>query len=340
MYGNTVREVLAGSPGLGTADPERVELLRQFTWQRLTSPGSADPIRVFVKGEPHKVAKLSEGRYRLISAVSLVDAMADRVMFRWLNLRVSRRVGYTSCMAGLSPVKGGYRWYRERFRGKRTRALDMTAWDWTVPGWLLLALKDVVKSLAVCAPQYWLDWVDSRWESLFRDAVFTFADGSSVCQPGWGIMKSGCYLTIILNTFAQILRHHLVLHRMQIPVDSLSVVFCGDDQTIEDFSRFNEYEEQTRALGFLLKDSVVSADALHFIGFVMWDNRFEPEYRDKHAYRMLHVPDSKLGELLHVYQYYYAYVPEWFEWIRRELARRSPRDVVSLSAAKAILDGS
>lgn len=335
-YGSTVGEVLGGSPALGTADPERVALLRAYVWQRLCNPKDADCIRVFVKGEPHKRAKLVEGRLRLISAVSLVDTMCDRIMFMWLQKRILATVGVNSCMMGLSPVGGGFRWYRELFRNKKTRALDMTAWDWTVPGWLLLALKEVIKDLAVLAPDYWKDWVDQRWEALFCDAVFGFADGSTVQQPGWGVMKSGCYLTLALNTFGQILRHHLVLDMMGMS-SHLVTVFCGDDQTVEDFPEFPEYERLTRSLGFLLKDSVVSDGPLHFIGFVMYDRYFVPEYRNKHAFKIMHTPDDRLAETLSSYQYLYAFVPNWHYWISLELARVSPASVVKLRRAQAVL---
>lgn len=336
VYGNTVGEFLKGSPALGTADPDRVEMLKAYVWQRLNDPSSPDVIRAFVKSEAHKKSKLAEGRLRLISAVSLVDTMCDRIMFMWLQKKILSTMGVNSCAMGLSPFRGGYRWYREYFRGKKTRALDMTAWDWTVPGWLLRALKEVVKHLAVLAPDYWKEWVDRRWEALFRDAVFGFADGTTVSQPGWGVMKSGCYLTLALNTFGQIVRHYLVCNRIGLK-RQLKTVFCGDDQTVEDFPEFPQYEAETRALGFLLKDSVVSVDVVHFIGFVMHHDFFLPEYRDKHAFVLLHTRESKLAEVLSSYQYLYCFDAEWFSWIQKMLARLSPNKVVSSWFAKEVL---
>lgn len=338
-YGSTIGEFLKGNPELGTACPDRVQTLKAFVWQRLNDPTSPDPIRVFVKQEPHKQSKLDEGRLRLISAVSLVDTMTDRIMFSWLSRKLLDNVGETPCMVGLSPVRGGHRWIYELFRGKNTRGLDMTAWDWTVPGWLFLALKDVVKSLALCAPAYWNDWVDVRWESLFKNAVFAFGDGTVVQQPTWGVMKSGCYLTIILNSFAQMIRHNLVLGVMNINPDSLITVFLGDDQTIEEFDRFSEYERITRSLGFLLKDSVVSTDEVHFIGFRFRRAGFIPEYAAKHVFRITHTPGDILGDVLSSYQILYAYLPSWFDWITRELVRVSPSRVLSVFEARMICSG-
>lgn len=306
VYGQTIGEYLKGDHSLGTADPERVELLRAVVWQRLNDPQSPDPIRVFVKSEPHKQSKLDSGRYRLISAVSFVDTMTDRIMLRWLQNAVLDSLGSSSCMVGASPLDGGYRWISGLFKGRKTRALDMTAWDWTIPEWLILALKDLVKNLALCHPQFWSDWLDRRWEALFRDAVFCFGDGSTVRQPGWGLMKSGCYLTIVLNTFSQMIRHRIVMSRLGLRVEDYRVVFLGDDQTIEDFPQFGEYERITRSMGFLLKESEVSEHAVHFIGYVMTRDSMLPEYSQKHVFKITHVPDDVLADVLESFCILYA----------------------------------
>lgn len=336
--GQTVEMVLGGNPREGTADPERVNLLRQAVWQRFREPGSPDPIRVFVKHEPHKVSKLEEGRLRLISAVSLVDAMVDRVLFLWLAKSILERFGTNPMAVGWSPLAGGHRWVSDAFRGyRKTRSLDMTAWDWTMPGWLILAIKDVIKDLLVCAPGFWGEKVDARWEALFRDAWFCFGDGSLTQQRGWGIMKSGCYLTIIMNTISQLVRHSLVTTRLGLGY--LPTIFLGDDQTIVDFPRFQEYEAATRSLGFLLKDSVVEVDRIGFAGFVVEPRAVYPEYREKHVFLITHSPDDALVDRLWAYQILYAFDTRFYGWIERELARLSPALVIKRWHAIDIFNG-
>lgn len=65
-------------------DPERVSLVRLAVWDRFNNLVSGnlqcDPIKVFVKQEPHKRKKLDEGRLRLISSVSLIDTIIDRIL--------------------------------------------------------------------------------------------------------------------------------------------------------------------------------------------------------------------------------------------------------------------
>lgn len=336
-YGCTIGEFLGGNPALGTANPERVSLLREFVWNRLNNPTEPDGIRIFVKHEPHKSSKLQEGRHRLISAVSLVDAMTDRIMFGWVQRAAIDSLGTHPMALGWSPIGGGARWITELFRGKSTRGLDMTAWDWTVPGWLLLAMKDILKELAIGASDSWISWVDARWEALFRDAEFVFGDGQTIRQPGWGVMKSGCYLTILLNSMGQLVRHYLVLDRLGISLSPTFVVL-GDDETIEDFPRFREYERETRALGFLLKDSELSSGDVHFAGF-QFGQKIVPAYGDKHVFVMTHTPRDRLPDVLAAYQLLYADVDDWFLWIRMELARLSPASVRPRWDLQCILRG-
>lgn len=337
-YGTTIKQVLLAKPGLvgHDFDMNRVEIFKQLVKHRLANPLEADDIKVFIKPEPHKMSKLRENRFRLISAVSLTDTMVDRVMFGWLMRKALKNVGNTPCLLGWSPLAGGYRLLLETF--SRTRGLDKTAWDWTVQGWVLRAIRDIIKELAVCASDAWKEWVDTRWEVLFRDAVFQFSDGERVKQPGWGVMKSGCYLTILINSIGQMLYHAIALIELGKPVDYVPFVTIGDDVTLEDFPEFPEYERILKKYGALLKPSEVEEDKVEFAGFVAsrenggscW-----PEYWQKHCFVMTHV-SSSLPELLQSYLILYNFQPEKREWIKRQLVRIDPGKVISDYSARAI----
>lgn len=338
--GTTVGEVLkVGYDGVSrTYDSERVAILEAAVRVRM-SDGVADPIRVFIKQEPHKLSKIRDGRFRLISAVSLVDTMVDRIMFGWLARRVLSTVGETPCMVGWSPIGGGSLLMGDLFKGKETRSLDMTAWDWTVDEWLIVALREVVKSLGILAPSWWCSWVDHRWESLFRDAIFEFGDGSRVSQSGWGIMKSGCFLTIVLNSVAQLLRHALVARRMGLRHRIVQVVM-GDDQTLVNFPEFEEYERITLSLGYRLKPSTVDVGHVRFAGFRFEGRRAIPEYVSKHKYILSHAPLSSLPEILQSYQLLYLYDPDFFLVIVRLLAKYCPSRVLPRLTLMKIFNGS
>lgn len=336
-FGTTVKGVLAGNTliGVHSLDPERVAILKDLVACRLRG-GDADPIRVFVKQEPHKWSKLRVGRYRLISAVSLTDTMVDRVMFGWLVRQILRSVGLTPILIGWSPVGPGSRLINNLFDGVTTRGLDKTAWDWTIQPWMLEELKNILKALAVGAPAFWLEWLDRRWEQLFRDAVFEFGDGSQVKQQGWGVMKSGCYLTIILNSIGQLLYHVMACSAVGI-TRRLKYVVIGDDVTVEDFPEFEAYERFIIDHGALLKPSEPSS-VPEFAGFrfpVYNGCRvFEPEYLDKHVFKIQHTDVLELHDVLDTYQLLYAFNDDVLEWVQGLLRKLSPARVVSLRSLR------
>lgn len=317
-------------------DESRVSILKYLTYQRLLNPHEADNIKVFIKQEPHKISKLVEGRYRLISAVSLIDTMTDRIMFGWLQKKVMSTVCQTPVMVGWSPVAGGYRFLTQKFNKCRTRGLDKTAWDWTCGEWVMKTTLKVLQELALNAPGSWTRWTNERWIALFRDAHFQFSDGTVVQQPGWGVMKSGCYLTIILNSIGQLIHHHLALQFC----DSAptNYVVLGDDVTLNDFESFPCYAEIIAKNGALLKPSEPT-ECIEFAGWAMSDHVVIPEYWQKHLYHITHVGPELLPEVLEAYLILYAFDENFNTWLRRTFAAKYPRWVRSLNSCQTIMRG-
>lgn len=331
-YGNDVKTAL----GWDTVsfDPERVEVLRNLVLGRMENPHLFDPIRVFVKQEPHKLTKLQEGRLRLISAVSLVDTMVDRVIFGRLVRRVVSTVGSNPIMIGWSPVAtGGSSYPRVVFGGKPVRALDKTAWDWTVRGDLLLRLKKLLKRLMLFLPSDLDELIDRRWEALFRDALFCFGDRVQWRQPGWGVMKSGCYLTILLNSVGQLLLHVQACMNLGLSW-RVKCMVMGDDMTVEDFEGFEDYLMEIRRMGYLVKDSLPS-DVVEFCGFQFIGYAAIPTYWRKHVYTIAHQAPQVLVETLDSYQLNYAFDPVFLRWVQICLAKLSPSKVKRVELLRA-----
>jgi len=66
---------------LSAADPvewER-EMIRDPTWA--IKNGFVDPMRLFVKDEPHSLKKFLEGRWRLINSLSITDQIVERMLY-------------------------------------------------------------------------------------------------------------------------------------------------------------------------------------------------------------------------------------------------------------------
>lgn len=328
QYGSDIKTALKYVPTFKGSkfDAGRVSILKQFVYRRLNNPDEFDDIKVFIKQEPHKLSKIVEGRFRLISAVSLVDTMVDRILFGKFCRNLLDKVTETPCLIGWSPIAGGFRYLLNKFRGRKTRGLDKTAWDWTVREWLIKAVKDVLLSLLEGHSPGFKDLVDSRWEALFRDARYQFSDGTVVQQPGWGVMKSGCYLTIVINSIGQMLYHALAMKKLSLPPDALRFVTIGDDVTIEDFPQFQEYERIIVSYGAILKPSEPTVH-IEFAGFIscieFGEEKSWPEYWRKHLFQITH-SQLEVSRFLPSYHILYGMEPNFGEYIRWLMARECP----------------
>jgi hypothetical protein len=108
----------------------------------LVKCGFVDPVRVFVKNEPHTIEKLNEGRYRLIFSVSLVDNIIERLLFTPQNKNEISE--YRTC-----PSKPGIGFgnemqleemvYLVRAHIRDAAEADIRGWDWNVKEWMMKA---------------------------------------------------------------------------------------------------------------------------------------------------------------------------------------------------------
>lgn len=321
-YGADIKTALKWDPMEGF-DPERVETLKGFVRLRLSEPSSPDPILVFIKSEPHKIKKLQEGRARLISAVGLVDTMTDRVMFGWLARKVLSTLGKNPVMIGWSPYQGGFRWLAHLFAGSEVMCIDKSGWDWTVSDWMLWLVRDLLHRLAIDAPSWWHKWLDERWAALFRDAVFGFRSGLRVKQPGWGVMKSGCYLTILINSILQCVLHYIVCLRLGEEPDWRLFKTMGDDTVQKLVRDIVRYLEEMRKLGPLVKDCSVQED-IEFCGHVFNVKGCVPAYVGKHIHYLRTCHPKVLPLVLESYQMAYALDERMWTWLSKNLARVAP----------------
>lgn len=305
-YGSTMGEIL-GFDG-ERLNPDRVIIFREAVAGRIKSllHGEliADPIKMFIKQEPHKLSKIKEGRQRLISAVSIIDTTVDRMIFQDLFSYILQRPLSTPVAVGWAPTKLGAGFLKCKLPGK-TFDTDKKHWDWTFPYWLLYDCYVTLLSVGV-RPEWQIKLAMARFKMLFELAVFSFPDGSQVKQLFQGIQKSGCYLTLILNSMGQWFLHRLAELALGIEVP---MVCFGDDVTQdstdfdEDFAAFYE------ALGFKLETSC--NDVMEFCGFKIHScSRFIPCYRDKHVFMLRHLTlDDEIAiQTIRSYQYIY-----WFD---------------------------
>lgn len=336
-YGTDNRTALGMGEAIGggkTFDPDRLEILRFLVKQRWREGGS-DPLKIFIKQEPHKLAKLEEGRYRLISAVSLVDTMVDRILFGPMWRKALKRVLMTPCAVGWTPMKGGWRIMHQRYP-EGTISMDKSAWDWTVQGWMIRIWFSFLLDMHPGYPDWWVKRVECRFYDLFYVARFRFPDGVEVCQQARGIMKSGCYLTLCLNSVAQTALHYLAAEQVGMdPYDNVPLSF-GDDIVMGPFDEVGRYVEELEK--YCLVKSVEYAPFTQFIGFILTSKGFVPEYWEKHLFLMAHLDDRVAEETLQSYQELYAYDPVMLRFIRDYAHAVCPSAIRSDSELRFVVD--
>lgn len=199
---------------------ERIEALSKvdlssssYTPKELVELGYCDPVRLFVKQEPHAMRKIKEGRFRLISSVSLVDQLVERLIFgpqnqleiqRWRNIPSKPGMGLSLYEQAIS-IWRELQTYHDRHPAAEA---DISGFDWSVQSWELWAdlairmeLGDFGSKLRRAAM--------SRFY-CFMNSVFQLSDGTLVEQGLPGLMKSGSYCTSSTNSRVRCLMAELI----------------------------------------------------------------------------------------------------------------------------------
>lgn len=223
--------------------------LASLTAEQLVEGGFCDPVKVFVKNEPHKVQKLRDGRYRIISNVSLVDSLLERVLFRKQNqLEIAR---WQTCPSkpGMGLHDEGLQALYDLFVDAQARfplaESDVSGWDWNVKGWMMeddMLMRASLAGARRGSPFYHMLMARYHCVSL---KVFVLSDGSMVAQRVRGIQASGSYNTSAGNSR---MRVHLAY-----VVGVGWVVAMGDDD-VEEFDESGVVVANYRRLGIPLKD--------------------------------------------------------------------------------------
>lgn len=173
-----------------------LEELKSKTQQQLVDEGFCDPVRVFVKSEPHKIAKLKEGRVRLIHSVSIVDKLIEMVLIRhltkleianWLNIPSKPGIGFTS-------YDNKNLFERVTNFGVPMRSSDVEGWDWNVDQWQLEDDAEMVIELCDNPTEWWRHQI--RAGAIIEGrSVYQFSDGDLVINDYFGMVNSGKYKT-------------------------------------------------------------------------------------------------------------------------------------------------
>jgi hypothetical protein len=263
----------------------------------LVKNGMCDPVRTFVKNEPHKIAKIREGRLRLIFSSSMIDQMVEMLIS-------TRQDEYEIDHYLENPSKPGFGvgtdeqvsefWNYMKPKLKDRAESDVIGWDWQVKPWMTklearvrIRLGEFSQVLArICRNRFW----------CLSRTVIVLSDGRMFTRLKPGIWVSGCDMTSSSGSRMRIGLHCLIA------LDVNQIADADGDAMGDDCNeRFLENAHQKyRDRGFPLKmyQPCVGPDGIkrfEFCSHEFRDGVAKPLNIKKSVYRLLmNKPDLEL----------------------------------------------
>nr|UHS71521.1 MAG: hypothetical protein 2 [Barnaviridae sp.] len=228
----------------------------------LVENGLADPIRLFVKGEPHASKKFRTGKYRLISGVSIVDQAVRRMCCSMQNNAEIDRWSECASKPGISLSDEGQQRMAQTFREMLERsgtiqATDVSGWDWSVQEWELWFDMEARILLAEAPTSSEFAHLLRQFAHLEANKVFIMPDGQLIGLSFPGIQTSGSYNTSSGNSRMRVgvrlVADEIVAQRTGVEVSAhLGIVAMGDD-SVEEMPMDGVLSE-IRRIGHTIKD--------------------------------------------------------------------------------------
>nr|QQO81420.1 polyprotein P2ab [Soybean thrips sobemo-like virus 11] len=190
-----------------------LDQINALTPQQLIERGLCDPVRLFVKQEPHPKRKTDVGKVRLISSVSIVDQLVERMLFgpqnqleiaEWDKIPSKPGMGL-SVEAQASTIFSDLAF---KHRIQPAAEADISGFDWSVQDWELWA--DVEMRVVLGRMPNLLAKVAKNRFACFMNSVFQLSDGTLIEQGLPGLMKSGSYCTSSTNSRIRCLMAELI----------------------------------------------------------------------------------------------------------------------------------
>jgi hypothetical protein len=213
-----------------------VEIVAKYTGPEKVQAGLCDPVRIFIKREPHKMKKIRSRTFRLIWSISLVDSICERMLYarqnkreilNWFDVPSKPGMGFTDEHIRLI--------YDNVMRARSEMTLvdsDVSAWDMSVPEWLLKL--DVVRRSRLNGSPVGSIWhtVSSNRMECMCDSVIVSSSGECFSQKIKGIQKSGTYITGSTNSSMRVMVATIL--------GSDFIIAMGDDAVEHSFDGFEQ----------------------------------------------------------------------------------------------------
>ena len=183
--------------GCGVLDPEQDP--RTLVEQMLV-----DPVRVFVKQEPHKWSKVVTGRWRLIASVSSLDSGVERVLYQcrskleianWDSVPSKPGMGATD-----ADLKTLGNQLQELLGFGNLVDSDVSGWDWQWKQFIAMSIIYVDALAFDVGPES--DLFKAMWnrEVCALNTTFSLSNGKMLVLRNKGIQLSGRFVTSYKNS--------------------------------------------------------------------------------------------------------------------------------------------
>jgi len=247
-----VEAALARLTALGSKD------CTEYTPEQLFREGLVDVVKIFVKKEPHKIKKIKSWALRLISNVTLIDQIVDRVLYCWQNeleivnwKTIPSKPGLGLDDAGIKAI---YQMVQAAGLEHELCSIDVSGFDWSQRGYLFQFDAKLRCRLYDLGPKDWLATAILNRHHCVANSVFVDSGGAVYAQAEPGIMLSGWYNTSSTNS-------HIAIFMAWASRSSWAMAM-GDDV----LSRWTPYLEKVYRLhGMKLKQCIpMTAECFEF----------------------------------------------------------------------------
>jgi hypothetical protein len=246
--------------------------------EQLVQCGACDPVRVFVKDEPHSTRKITQERHRLIFAVSGVDQLVERLLCGDQNNEeiATWKTHPSAPGLGLSDDQQLDELYQQVMwmAGGELAEADVTGWDWSVQEWELLLEADMRSDLGNFNP-ICRRIIKARYYCVSR-SVYAMPSGRLLVLTTPGVQLSGCYNTSSTNSRLRVLIAYLI--------GATWAKAMGDD-CVEEY--IDDAKALYAALGHPLKMYVRRTDEFEFCSQKMTGEGCWPTDGTKTLYKLL-----------------------------------------------------
>jgi len=207
---------------------------------QLVREGFCDPVRIFVKNEPHNPDKVAQGRLRLIASVSLVDQMCERILYGRQNmLEIDKWIDIPSKPGmGLDDVSLKNLFQTWSMMSKPYEA-DMSGWDFSMQAWEMLWEADFRALLAGLSNTGFHRALRNRAKCEMT-SLFMLSDGRLISQNVPGKRCSGSYNTSAGNSRVRVMVGHLIGARSIFAMGDDSVEDCSDTDVKRCTAKYRE----------------------------------------------------------------------------------------------------